>query len=235
MSDIPGAALSAVPLRALPQQQTPDHRLRALLGELRAEAAQADRDGDGAAADTLREAAVALASRHGAVTRLTLPAQDGPARATCFGAFSLTVGGHPLALAALRPRARHPAPARAARRAAGAPRGAARQPVARGGRGVGVALAAHYALVPAHGAARGRRRGRPAARGCGLPAERADGPHRPHPRRPRPAGPAATATPRPKTPTPPTSTPWTSTRARSSPRRGRPSGSAGPASSGAPA
>ncbi len=106
MSDKAGALARAVPLRAPPQPCTPDSRLRSLQVELRAEAFQADREGDGASAVALRAAAVALASRHGAVTRLTLPAHDEPARATCFGAFSLSVAGRPLALSGLRPRAR---------------------------------------------------------------------------------------------------------------------------------
>ncbi|MCW2776981.1 MAG: hypothetical protein JWN17_706, partial [Frankiales bacterium] len=49
---------AAVPLRALPRQGGPDARLRGLLDELRVEAAQADREGDPAAAADLRRAAV---------------------------------------------------------------------------------------------------------------------------------------------------------------------------------
>ena len=81
--------------------------MRRLLEELSSEAAQADREGDASGAEALRSAAVALACRHGAATREVVPVSpDGPARATCFGSFSLTVGGRPLALTSLRPRAR---------------------------------------------------------------------------------------------------------------------------------
>ncbi|MCW2779296.1 MAG: transcriptional regulator, family, partial [Frankiales bacterium] len=55
----------------------------------------------------LRRAAVALAGRHGAATRDDVPrAPEAPARATCFGSFSLVVDGRPLPLSGLRPRAR---------------------------------------------------------------------------------------------------------------------------------
>ena len=106
MSDTAAVVARAVPLRPMPPSCTPDSRVRSLLVELRAEASRADRDGDGASADALRTAAAALASRHSAVTLLTVPVQDSLASATCFGTFSLSVVGRPLALSGLRPRAR---------------------------------------------------------------------------------------------------------------------------------
>lgn len=98
----------AVALRALlPVQGGPDSRVRRLLDELRIEAAHADREGDATAAAELRAAAVALACRHGAATRELVPsARDRLTRATCFGSFSISVGGRPLPLSTLRPRAR---------------------------------------------------------------------------------------------------------------------------------
>lgn len=106
MADLPGRA--PVPLRVvLPEEAGPDDRLRELLEQLRAEAGQADRDGDDSAAADLRRAAVALACRYGALTREALPGPDPtPVRATCFGDFRLCAGGRPLTLSGLRPRAR---------------------------------------------------------------------------------------------------------------------------------
>lgn len=101
------ATSCVVALRALPQQPSGAVReVQALLEALRIEAAEADRDGDGVAADDLRRAAVALACRHGAATRADVPSRDTPARAACFGSFSLSAGGRPLPLGSLRPRAR---------------------------------------------------------------------------------------------------------------------------------
>ncbi len=100
-------AIDTAPPRLVPRQAGPDARMRALLDDLRVEAAQADRDGDAGAAADLRRAAVSLASRHGAATREDVArAPEAPARATCFGAFSLVVDGRPLPLSGLRPRAR---------------------------------------------------------------------------------------------------------------------------------
>ncbi len=90
------ATSCVVALRALPQQPSGAVReVQALLEALRIEAAEADRDGDGVAADDLRRAAVALACRHGAATRADVPSRDTPARAACFGSFSLSAGADP--------------------------------------------------------------------------------------------------------------------------------------------